>query len=346
MSWRKTFTDKVMRTRILSCLFALGVFASLPMPSETLSRKDFLLLALWVLSGFLAWACWYIPKMTGLVWVVCWVLSFVYWKWTGAALTVSLLSAWGIWRSLRMMRESKTLVALVACGLFAFTAQAQTKSPRSAPKKKATPAPAPAPSPEAIVEEVPKYLTGYALKDISSCSAIDQVPWKFRADSRKTRLLMRDQLRLNTEAQSALWEINQVMDKDGYVTYVFSKVKNGVRAESLLVKDNVFNRIANVGGRSRVVEVQDLRTLINRPVLIFNHSSGSTITYAPGLAGQSVLTVELRPTGGRPLAPIYIRGSFCERAQGNVNSVDLLGKDRGAEGDGKPESSSSAGSGL
>jgi len=65
-----------------------------------------------------------------------------------------------------------------------------------------------------------------------------------------------------------------------------------------------------------------LRTLINRPVLMFYRADGSTATYAPGLAGRSMLTVTLNEAAGRALPPVYIRGSYCDRAQSDTDTPD------------------------
>lgn len=313
--------------------FALGIFAALPVPSPAMEvRRVAILLGLWFVAGALAWSSWYAPKTLGLWCGAGIALSFALWKMTGASLFLILFSCWGIWFLMRRSRETKTLALAFGAGLGLLSSFSEVHGKTVAKTKTLTNASLASlkMSSEAPAPLVPKYLSGNSLNDLSSCTAVDQIPWNFRAE-RKTRLLMRDTLRLNTEPQFATWEINQVMDKDGYVTYVFSKIEAGQRSQSLLVKDNIFNRIVNQKGKSKVTEVQDLRTLINRPVFVFLHSDGSSVSYSPGLAGQSVLTVELRQAAGRPLAPIYIRGSFCERAQGNVNSVDLQGTTRGGE---------------
>lgn len=322
-AFKNRFAPGPARTRLWGLVLALGIFAGLPVPGpDRPDRLNLALSALWFCVAGLCASLWNRPRYVAPWWFAAVIVSFVVGKFGAGHLPLVLLAAWFAWFGLRRKRTGALAFAL-ALSTTAAWGQVSVRvegandpgaddivtSVRS--KKKLPPA--------------PKYLTGYGLADVSSCSAIDQVPWKFRPDRRKTRLLVRDTLRLSTEPTFETWEVNQVMDGQGYVTYVFSKMKNGRRVESLLIKDNVFNRVVEKNGVSKVVEVQDLRTLINRPVVSLAHPDGSTVVFSPGLAGQSVLTVELRQAVGRPLAPLYVRGSFCERAQGETNSVDLLG---------------------
>lgn len=317
----------------MGAVFALGAFASLPVPRPGQDARTVILtLALWLALGGFAWTVWNRPKLTWPMWGTALLLSFVAFKKFATPWPFAVLALWGAWFRLRSSREAR-LPALaflaLALGAPAFAATPAKAKAKALPAKKvsedatkpssgASDALMPAPGGPAL----PKYLLGYKLGELASCSAIEKIPWKFARDRRKTRLLMRDTLRLSTEFQPATWEVNQVMDGDGYVSYVFSKVRDGHRVESLVVKDNVFNRIVDRGGESKVTEVQDLRTLINRPVITLNHTDGSLISFSPGLAGQSLLTIELKHPEGRPLPPVFVRGMYCDRPQGDNDAPD------------------------
>ncbi|MBS1984245.1 MAG: hypothetical protein JST16_08735 [Bdellovibrionales bacterium] len=324
--------QKEPRTRWMASLFALCVLASLPSPAHAMrSVLTTALLGLWVSVGLLAWSAWFRPAYAPLAWFSALFLAFMAAQLGAGGFPLFLLLCWGLWLRLRRSRDVKSsqiIFALLTSLVCAGSVHAATKSKANKTKAAAKPSTGKPSSglaePEPTVSDVnvPKYLTGYQLNDLASCGAANQIPWRFRPDRRKTRLLLRDHLRLNTETHFETWEIHQVMDGQGYVTYVFSKIQNGRRVESILIKDNVYNRIVETNGKPKVVEVQDLRTLINRSVVAFVHADGSTVNFAPGLAGQSILTIELRQAVGRPLAPLYIRGSYCERAQAESNAPD------------------------
>lgn len=348
------FRRREPRTRLIGTTLVLGAIASLPTPNS-LGRFDPPLALLWFSLIALAWSLAFKPTFVTLFWSTSILVAFLAWKSIRVVVPMAFLCVWGLWFQIRTRRERLPALALgLGCALAALggapvhaAAPAeklptkapvtktkvatektlQIKAPEETPaqkKEEAKPTPPARPEPKA-----PKYLSGYVLNDLASCGAVDQIPWRFAAE-RKTRMLLRDHLRLNTDAKFGTWEIHQIMDRDGYVTYAFMRIENGQRVESLLIKDNVFNRFRWKGDKSKVVDVQDLRNLINRPVVIFSHEDTSSVSFSPGLAGQSVLAIELRQVTGRPLPPLYIRGTFCERATSSENSVDLLGKDRGA----------------
>ena len=174
---------------------------------------------------------------------------------------------------------------------------------------------------------IPKYLSGYEVRDLTSCSMIDQIPWKFRPDRRKIRLLLRDSLRHQTETVFATWEIHQVMDGDGFVSYVFRRALANGRFESIVTKDLTFNRIVDTPQGPKTTEVQDLRTLINRAALTFYHSDGSTVAYWPSSVGKSALIVtQGQVGGGRSLPPVYLRGNYCDRPDDEENSDAMTKK--------------------
>lgn len=327
----RPFREREPRTRLIGTTLVLGVVASLPTPSS-LGHFDPPLALLWFSLIALAWSLAFKPIFITLFWSTSVLAAFLAWKSIRVLVPMGFLCVWGLWFQIRTRRERLPAFALsLGCalaGLGAVGAHAASPAAHEVPAKKKEEAPVKG-APVRPEPKAPKYLTGYVLNDLASCSAVDQIPWRFAAE-RKTRMLLRDHLRLNTDAKFGTWEIHQIMDRDGYVTYAFMRMENGQRVESLLIKDNVFNRFRWTGAKSKVVDVQDLRNLINRPVVIFSHEDTSSVSFSPGLAGQSVLAIELRQPAGRPLPPVYVRGTFCERASSSENSVDLLGKDRGA----------------
>ena len=157
-------------------------------------------------------------------------------------------------------------------------------------------------------------MLGYTMNDITSCAVIDRVPWKFRPDQRKTRLLIKDYFRFQSQTEFYTWEFYQLMDKGGFISYVIRRPISSGRYESFIVKDTAYNRvIEDPKHGNKVVEQQDLKTLVNRETLVFYHANGSTIAYVPSSIGNSVLTIAQTSQTGRQLAPIYLRSSICDR---------------------------------
>jgi hypothetical protein len=168
--------------------------------------------------------------------------------------------------------------------------------------------------------KLPKYLTGYTLYDIVSCGAIDQIPWKFRKDRKKTRMILKDKLRYMNQATFSDWSVFQILDPDGYVTFVFRRPTANGRFESLVLKDTIFNRVVDTKFGPKTVESQDLGSLINRPAVAFYSENGSTITFSPSASGNSMLTFQQAPGTGRLLPPVFMRGSICDRPEDEEDS--------------------------
>lgn len=165
-----------------------------------------------------------------------------------------------------------------------------------------------------------KAISGYALEDIVSCSFMDRIPWRFKEAGRKTRLLINDQLRLSSETAEARWEIYQVMDKEGFVTFIFRRALPSGQWESIVTRDSDFSRVLSLAkGRKSVTERQNLKTLIDRPALTFENSKGSSLSLIPGSTGTSALSIQLSQAGGRMLPPLFIRGSTCARPIDEAN---------------------------
>lgn len=316
MTWRDRLLPRALdaesRTRLLASALALSFVATLPVPTPRRAPEwNLVVFLLWVGVCALAWCAWYRPNLARLAWftslVVAFVGSFVAGTWT----QFFLLAAWGAWlaqRRHRVAREASRSArgrtgALAAIALWILLGANAQGAGRADP-----------------ASTIPKYLLGYKLAEVASCARIDQIPWKFRPDGRKVRLVLRDNLRLNTESKSSEWEIHQVMDREGYVTYIFRRPIGNAKYESFVTKDAAYNRILDTPRGPKVVETQNLKTFINRPVLTFSSADGSTVSFEPGLAGTSALNLQFGPSdSGRVAAPIYLRGNFCNRPDSEVD---------------------------
>jgi hypothetical protein len=160
-----------------------------------------------------------------------------------------------------------------------------------------------------IITDLPVHVKGLSLNQIASCRVIDQLPWVFRKTNRQSRLIARDRLRLSTQSEFAIWEIHQVQDANGYVSYVFRRPMPGGRFESIVTKENYYNRIIDNNGSRKIVDVRNLMTLIDRPALTFYAKDGTYAVFMPGLAGKASFVITY--PGG--VAPVYLRGSSCQR---------------------------------
>jgi len=182
---------------------------------------------------------------------------------------------------------------------------------------------------DVTLSELPKYLTGYEVIDFSSCSVYDQIPWKFSPDKRKKRLLLKDKLRHQTETIFKTWEVHQVMDPEGFVSYIFRNAMADGRYDSIVIKDTIYNRFIETAKGKKQIELQDLKSLVNRQALAFYTQNGSTIALMPSTIGKSALVIQQGRSEGRVLPPIFIRGNTCDRPDDDENA-DQKGKVDGA----------------
>ncbi len=312
MSFRDSIRDPEKRTRLLALILAMGAVAALPTPSDVAatSLARFLVPVLWISFGAFAWSVWFREDLQWTLWFSSTVLALVA-ALKGLGLLPLVLSVvWALWYSTRRRRESrlKGWAILFLASVFSPQVGAEgifVKKPAAIPG----------------TIEIPTWMTGNKLSDLASCASAEKIQWKFRSDNRKTRMILKDVLRLGSDTKFATWEIHQVMDKDGYVTYIFRKTLANGRYESIVAKENLYNKIVDTPRGQRVVEVQNLKSLINRPVFIFYHSDGSTVSYLPGLAGRSTLIIQLAQAEGLILPPVYFKGSSCDRP----NDTDQVG---------------------
>ncbi len=184
----------------------------------------------------------------------------------------------------------------------------------------------------------PIFKTGLTLNQIASCLVIDQIPWISRKTNRKSRLLARDKMRLNIQKSFSEWEIHQVMDKEGYISFVFRRTLHDGRVESIVTKENHYNRFVDEGGKRKIIQVENYINLIDRASMIFYAENGNRVEFRPGFTGQSTFIVYY--TGQTP--PIYLQDLKCGRGDSEGGSPFPTNGGAEAEG-GKSASGSSDG---
>ncbi len=326
MGWRDGLQSTEKRTRLLGIVLVLTTLLSLPAPQ---GAATFFQISIFALSAFLmlfAWSLWYRPELQWTLWAASLILSAALF-YRGLSVTPTLLLAlWFFWYRVRI-KNTRKLRAILFLFFTSFSNQSRALVAVSKVGDIA----------------IPAYLRGYKLNELVSCGQVDKIPWKFRPEGRKTRILMRDVLRLNSETRFSTWEIHQVMDSGGYVSYIFRRpLKNG-SFESIVAKENHYNRIVESTKGKKIVDVQNLKNFINRTVFTFTAADEGTVSYLPGLAGRSLITVQLSQAGGRMLPPLYIKGSTCDRP----NDEDKTGAQAGGgTSDSQPLSAPAATSGA
>jgi len=157
--------------------------------------------------------------------------------------------------------------------------------------------------------DLPVHQRGLTMNQIASCIIINQLPWVFRKTKRQSRLLIRDKIRFSTQSDFVVWEVHQVMDQNGYISYVFRRPLPSGGFESIVTKENYYNKIQDVNGVKKITDVRNLTNFIERPALTFYTEANGRIVYQPGLSGQSRLL--LAYSAGDP--PVLLRGSDCRR---------------------------------
>jgi hypothetical protein len=275
----------------------------------------------WALST-LWWGAW-----SNLCGVLSFLAAFFLLLRSDIVLPVFVVSVFGLWTLVRSRRlaRSKNLerraLVLALVPLLSWGALAQSVTPRKV---------------------IPKELSGLLLNEFSSCAMIDQIPWRFRPDGRKTRMLISDRLRSNTEVRFSQWQVHQVMDPNGFVSYIFRRPLASGRFESIITKNLIYNRVVDTPRGRRTVEVQELKNLVNRPVLSFFHEDGGSVTYSPSSIGNALLTLQQASTTGRSLPPIFLRGNYCDRPE-SQEDIDRI---RQAEAQQTKEALEKAGGGA
>lgn len=162
----------------------------------------------------------------------------------------------------------------------------------------------------------PIHKKGLNLDQIASCQVVDQLTWIQGRNKRRSRFLAKDKLRLSEHTEFSEWFIYQVMDLEGYFSYVFKRSLGKGKSESIIIKQSDYNRVMEMGKKRRVLEVRDLKNLIEKTALIFFAENGNRVEFKPGFTGRGTLVVYY--TG--QTQPIHIRGLQC--ARGNPDGRD------------------------
>jgi hypothetical protein len=184
------------------------------------------------------------------------------------------------------------------CVIWGLRAEAQL-SPRTPPP----------PSVQEKLVELPVFERGLTLSQVYSCTVLNQLPWVFRKTRRQSRLIVRDKIRFSMHSDFHHWEVHQVMDHNGYVSYVFRRALPEGGFESIVTKEQYYNKILDRGGVKRITDVRNLTTLVDRAALTFYTQNNGQLVYQPGISGQARL--QLTFSGGPPL---LLRGRDCRRA--------------------------------
>ena len=169
---------------------------------------------------------------------------------------------------------------------------------------------------------------GKKVNQISSCAVVDGISWKFRPDGRQSRVILRDNLRLNSEYEYSSWEISQVMDPDGFSTFVFRRQLKKNKTEAYAIKDYLYNKILETSSGAQVIESRDIRHLIGKPAFIFTTLDSATVTYFPGPFKNSYIVISSAlGADGQSFAPVYLKSMICYRPDEALEALKIDPKD-------------------
>ena len=62
------------------------------------------------------------------------------------------------------------------------------------------------------------------VSQINSCGTLDRIPWLTKTNGKRTRRIFSDLLRLDREKNFNQWELYQVLDDKGQVSFIFEKI--------------------------------------------------------------------------------------------------------------------------
>jgi len=301
MSWKEWLSAEPYRSRSILATFMLGVVVAMPIPVlSPLSVVALLLLLLWLCLIMFCYSLFFKPQWFWVMALVSLLVAFShalasrYWLIFGV-LVLSLL--WARRRNIRL----KVFLLLLFSTTGALAARPNLGLPGMEERR---------------------------LDGLSSCGNLDKIPWKFRLDLRKTRMLFSEEMRLSSDESVYLWELYQVMNPDGLVTFIFRrKLPNGDFL-SLAARDFKFIEVRSSPERSEATQRQNFKHLINRPALMFYRADGSEVSYMPGSVGKSTIMIQFAQSNGLYLPPVYIRGNFCDRPA-SLSESDTTGSSFG-----------------
>lgn len=167
------------------------------------------------------------------------------------------------------------------------------------------------------------------VSQINACGTLDRIPWASKSNGKRTRRIFRDQLRLDRDKTASTWELHQVLQPDGGVSFIFQRLRRDGKEEYIAAKGDTAERIMEVRkGRRRLIEKENMKPLINRTAISMMSKDGSRVEFIPGQTGKS--TVVIYPTNdlGVSLAPVYLKGISCDKPE-TMNDDDINSKDLG-----------------
>lgn len=292
---------------IISTVLCLVLFLS-PIPHEMFTQGvNLMILFYWIILFLYIWSIWFQDSLKNLFYFLSLLFSFI----------ISLVAAqWyvffsilflGLWSYKRASRLKISSVLLLSVSLNSF-AQFDEDSNKQ------------------------EFLDGYHLRNVISCSAIDKIPWQLRSDGRKVRLILKDKLKFSNDSQAFVWELFQIINPQGLVTYVFKKVRENAKGkvghEYIAVRGDKMERIiqSDKSSTSSIVPVEshNLKQLINRTAFTFYHEDGSVLEYVPGPTERSTVIIKPMHQGGYTLSPIYLTGLGCDRPE-SLSEDDVKG---------------------
>jgi hypothetical protein len=283
------------RTKWIATAMSLAILLVLPLPDFSAAPARIVaVLLLWAGNLFFSYCCFFRPQWTFAGWVVFLVTAAFQFLVLKNPVTLVLAVIWRFWLSARQKRIQ--LESLKKAAVFILVLGAGAWGPGAA-------------------AQIPKVMQGYKVEGLASCGLVDQIPWTFRKGKRQSRFLMRDKMRLSTQSDFSIWEVHQVLDPGGYMAYVFKRIRDDGIGESIVTKEQHYNRILEKGKDRRIAEVRSLKTLIDRPVLSFYTPQGASVVFRPSLGGLAKLQINFSGVTNRIVPPMELVGRSCERLE-------------------------------
>jgi hypothetical protein len=282
VEWRKFFEREPERGRMISLIWALGLILVLPIP-EGLRGNDLLLVGLWIVALFNAYASGFWPEGRWLSHFLAFAMAFVYGVRTAYWIPTLLLVLILLWMRQRFARTKNLGLALLLTAALPM-GWAETKK---ADDRK--------------------------LDELASCGFLEKIPWEFRPDGFRTRRLFTETLQLSQDDKAYEWELHQTMNQKGEVTFIFRRKFDDRTLLSIAARDSSFVSALSRGRGSKTLQRQNVKDLLNRPALIFTRADTSSVSFMPGSMGKSTIMLQFAQADGRNLPPVYIRGNFCDR---------------------------------
>ncbi|MBP7845346.1 MAG: hypothetical protein KA116_11075 [Proteobacteria bacterium] len=306
--WIDSLANEPQRSRIISMIVGLSFLLILPIP-ETFKGSDQILTFLWAAGLLNAIALGFWIDGRGVCGFLLFVLSFIYGLKTQFWLPIILLFLLYLWLKKRGLR-TKVLVFILGISLGYQVSSKDNKTSSSKASKKS---PKKTSTIKRVKTKAPLPPNPYPLDSMASCGYLEKISWEFRADGFRSRKLFQDYLQLSSDNQAYLWELYQTMNRRGDVTFIFRRKYDSYSYLSIAARDFTFTSALSRSKGSRTLERQNVSDFLNRPVLIFKRSDGSSVSFLPGSMGKATIMIQFAQADGRDLPPIYIRGNFCDR---------------------------------